>query len=581
MTSFAPTPAAPEDPDLEAVIGLLCRDGDDLLAAGTLADLTAGADRLVQARCNVVVLGAFKRGKSTLLNALLERAVLPTGVLPLTSAPTVIRYGADDRLLVRFADGRAEAHPLSVLSEFATEPQNPGNRRGVAMVEVELSHSLLASGLQLVDTPGIASVHLHNTQAAYDLLGRVDAALCVMSADQPLAEQEVELYRAAAARAGSMLYVLTKVDQLSADDCEQALRFVSRALREQGIADADADADVLAVSALAGRGVRELRTRLQDLAAAAREDVVATAVARTARAAAIELARRCELEERALKLPLEELDERARVLEQRLAELEAAHTDANDLMHRRVARLTQERVNVPLLDYARTHEERLQRALDVRAGELSDRSPRALAGELDEWIDATVRTTFAALAAEMQATVAAELIEVAAGHADRIERLVDEVHRAAAESLGFGGPEQLPRVALAAPAGFTFKLHDPEHGLEMVVGSARRAAPRALGRRLVRGDAAQRLRGMTDRHAGRLRAELVARTSEAAAAYRRELDVAMRETCDAVRGAIAHARHERTRGDDAARARLEDLADRRARAVAAERRLDAVSTQRR
>ena len=44
-------------------------------------------------RFNLVVLGAFKRGKSTLINALLGEAVLPTAIVPLTSVVTILGYG--------------------------------------------------------------------------------------------------------------------------------------------------------------------------------------------------------------------------------------------------------------------------------------------------------------------------------------------------------------------------------------------------------------------------------------------------------------------------------------------------------
>lgn len=55
-----------------------------------LADL---ADRVAEGRFHLAVLGQFKRGKSTLLNALVGEDILPVGVVPLTAAPTFIEYG--------------------------------------------------------------------------------------------------------------------------------------------------------------------------------------------------------------------------------------------------------------------------------------------------------------------------------------------------------------------------------------------------------------------------------------------------------------------------------------------------------
>ena len=578
MASGAPTVSkqrTPASAELASILDHLSVDGDGVLSPRVVADLADGAHRLEQARCNVVVLGAFKRGKSTLLNALLERDVLPVGVLPLTSAATIVRHGEEERLMVHFADDRSEEHSLQALPEFTTEPGNPRNARGVAAVEVRLRHPLLADGLQLVDTPGIASIHAHNTRVAYDMLGRVDAALCVMSADQPLAEQEAELYLAAAERAGHLLYVVTKVDQLSARERLQAMTFVGQALRDLGLTVPDDD--LLAVSSVDGRGLTELRDRLRPLVAGARELVVSRAVARTARAAAAELTRGCELEMRALELPLAELACRAELLDERLAELEAAHADANDVMQRRVGRLLGERVNRPLLEYARRHEAELLSRLGARASELPDRSPRALAAVLDDWIDDAVRATFAALAGELSTMLASDLSELAAGHTRRIQRLLGEVRQAAADALGISGSVELPEIALPDPTGFTFKLHDPQHALDILVGSARRAVPGALGRRLVLADAQERVRAMADRHAGRLRGELVARTQEAIAEHRRRLDAVMVEACSSVRGAVVRARQERLRGADAARARLDDLRARRARALATEQRLGLVA----
>ncbi|MGZ6695749.1 MAG: dynamin family protein [Solirubrobacteraceae bacterium] len=539
-------------------------DGEELLSAATLADLAAGADRLQRARCNVVVLGAFKRGKSTLLNALLETDVLPAGVLPLTSAATVVREGEGEGLLVHFDDDRTEEHPLCALREFATEPGNAGNARGVTQVEVTLAHPLLTDGLQLVDTPGIASVHRHNTRAAYDVLGRVDAALCVMSADQPLADAELELFEAAAGRAGRMLWVLTKVDQLTAEECAQAVAFVAGVLCDRGLADEPPD--ILPVSAVDGTGLDELHCLLRDLALAARDEVVPQAVARSAQRAAIDLVRSCELEERALELPAADLRARAATLEQRLAELQAAWADATDLMQRRTARLLEDRVNAPLLAYAASNDPQLQAQLAAHAADLAAQPPRALAVALAAWIDETVRTTFSDVAGELTDTTAAGLTDIAAIHTRRINQLLADVQQAAADALGLASRGTLPEVVVSEPAVITFKLSDPQHALDAIVATARRSLPGAFGRRLVLSDARERLRAMTDRHAGRLRAELVARAQEAMTGHQRLLDVAVNDAMATIKSSIAHAHHERTRGEKAVQHRLRDLHARRDRA---------------
>jgi ABC-type uncharacterized transport system ATPase component len=49
--------------------------------------------KLEEEAFHLVVLGQFKRGKSTFINALLGEAILPTAIVPLTSVVTILRYG--------------------------------------------------------------------------------------------------------------------------------------------------------------------------------------------------------------------------------------------------------------------------------------------------------------------------------------------------------------------------------------------------------------------------------------------------------------------------------------------------------
>jgi ABC-type uncharacterized transport system ATPase component len=60
--------------------------------------------RLAEGRFHLAVLGQFKRGKSTLLNAKLGEDILPSSVIPLTAIPTFIRHGAVRSIQVHFQD---------------------------------------------------------------------------------------------------------------------------------------------------------------------------------------------------------------------------------------------------------------------------------------------------------------------------------------------------------------------------------------------------------------------------------------------------------------------------------------------
>ena len=86
--------------------------------------------RLAEDRFTLAVVGQFKRGKSSLMNAVIGRDLLPTGVLPLTSAITILRYGPQEQLIIHREDTRLpEEAPVWSLAEYVTEEKNPVTAR--------------------------------------------------------------------------------------------------------------------------------------------------------------------------------------------------------------------------------------------------------------------------------------------------------------------------------------------------------------------------------------------------------------------------------------------------------------------
>jgi small GTP-binding protein len=198
------------DPLFVALAELSGLAGEDDYAA-----LDALRGRLAERRLRVLVAGEAKRGKSTLINALLGRALLPTGVTPLTALATTVRYGREEGAAAMFRDGRAERFPLSALDDLVTERGNPGNRRNLASVDVTADAPLLAHGVELVDTPGTGSVYAHNTAEAEAALETMDVAVFVLTADPPVSASERELMARVSELSVTMFVVLNKADYLA------------------------------------------------------------------------------------------------------------------------------------------------------------------------------------------------------------------------------------------------------------------------------------------------------------------------------------------------------------------------------
>lgn len=179
---------------------------------------------------NVAIVGRFKAGKSSFLNFLLERPLLPVGVIPITSVVTEIQYGVAERAEVRFLDGHSEHVEIDSIRQFITESDNPENRKGVARVRLELPSMERYRGIRFVDTPGLDSVFVHNTEASLDWLPNVGMALVAVGVDPPLSEQDVGLIRNLQRYTPHIGLLLTKVDVLDAEERALVQSFVRKQL---------------------------------------------------------------------------------------------------------------------------------------------------------------------------------------------------------------------------------------------------------------------------------------------------------------------------------------------------------------
>jgi GTP-binding protein EngB required for normal cell division len=318
----------------------LARESQALTIADEAASL---AERASEGRFYVACVGQFKRGKSTLLNALTGSSVLPTGIVPVTSVPTVIRYG-DFAVRLRAAHPPQQVPsdrsprdgwmpiPAEQLAEFVSEERNPGNRKGVRAVEVFLPAPLLAGGLCLVDTPGLGSVFEANSEATREFVPHIDAALVILGFDPPLSAEELNLVEKIARDVEEFIFVLNKADRVTEAEAAEAEAFTRRVLQERLGRQIDRLYRVSALERLSPnsplRDWEALLDRLRSMTEQSGRALVEEAVRRGMAHLGERLRRTLTEEETALRRPLEES---ARRLQRLRAASEAASRALQDL----------------------------------------------------------------------------------------------------------------------------------------------------------------------------------------------------------------------------------------------------------
>jgi len=182
---------------------------------------------------DVAVLGQFKAGKSSFVNSLVGRDVLPVGVIPVTTVITRLRFGERERAVITFYDGTTKEIPVSALDEYTSEAKNPSNEKNVETVDIELPGLADYAGLRLVDTPGLGSVFKAHMEVSANWLPEVGAAILAVSADRPLSENDVQLIRELTQYTPRIILLLTKADLLTPSQQDEVVKFFEDTLKRE------------------------------------------------------------------------------------------------------------------------------------------------------------------------------------------------------------------------------------------------------------------------------------------------------------------------------------------------------------
>lgn len=185
-----------------------------------LADRLVAARRLLEAATVTVhVVGEFKQGKSSLVNALLTAPVCPVDDDIATAVPTEVRYAPELAASASFESapgsggpGWTETISPSEIAAYVSEAGNPGNARRLRSVTVGIARQLLSTGLVLIDTPGVGGLGSTANATAMSSLPQSHAVLFLTDASQELTAAELRFLRTVRELCPTLLLVLTKTD---------------------------------------------------------------------------------------------------------------------------------------------------------------------------------------------------------------------------------------------------------------------------------------------------------------------------------------------------------------------------------
>ncbi|WP_133828216.1 dynamin family protein [Actinomycetospora succinea] len=209
MTTTTTTtgPARTGRREAAAVLDAAVAIARDLGRDDVAASLARNGSRLLDPGARVLVVGDYKQGKSSLVDALVGADLCPAHPDVATALPTVVAHADEPYTVLVGAHGREDV-TAARLAGAVTARDDP------AWMQAEIGRAvpLLAEGLTLIDTPGAGGPGGAPAAAVLAELPAADAVLLVSDASRELAAGEVELLRAAVAHVATVVVALTRTD---------------------------------------------------------------------------------------------------------------------------------------------------------------------------------------------------------------------------------------------------------------------------------------------------------------------------------------------------------------------------------
>lgn len=183
---------------------------------------------LTKGEFNLAVCGKVKNGKSSLINALIGKEILPVSNDVATSRVFKISHADEEMFYVVYGNGNRKEISKEELSLYGN--QSVINKTGeqeiedtIAYIQVYTPIGFLPEGVSLIDTPGIGSTFPQHTAITKHYLKMADAAIFVMN-PTPLESIEVDFLKDIVKVTPGIVFVTTKIDQNGNDSVNESIK---------------------------------------------------------------------------------------------------------------------------------------------------------------------------------------------------------------------------------------------------------------------------------------------------------------------------------------------------------------------
>ena len=207
-------------------------------------------NRMMGEAFHLVIVGEFSRGKSTFVNALLGRKILPASKNPTTAIISKIVYGETPAYRIHYKNGRPPQSMEEASFKKLTAPPEPDESDAVSVKEFQQAHKAISEidfaeisyplpfckdKVEVVDTPGTNDLNVGRMEITYGYLNQADAVVLLLAAYQPLSASEAQFLkeRILGNQIQDIFFVISHKDDLDNEEQEKdVVDFIEKHLRK-------------------------------------------------------------------------------------------------------------------------------------------------------------------------------------------------------------------------------------------------------------------------------------------------------------------------------------------------------------
>lgn len=183
--------------------------------------LAQSREKLESHRFAVGIMGEFKRGKSTVINSLLEQEIMPADILPCSATMNRVTYDMQPHAELRMQDGSVRRIKVEELTDYVTKLTSENESRAAEVDEAVVYYPcrFCQNGVDIVDTPGLNDDERMN-KISEEVIPKLDAVIMVIVPGSPFSMSEAEFVRnkLMSSDLGRLIFLVNKIDTIRRPD---------------------------------------------------------------------------------------------------------------------------------------------------------------------------------------------------------------------------------------------------------------------------------------------------------------------------------------------------------------------------